>query len=1030
MEGKNCFRMRWAQKPIYSGGNIASVGIMTSKDAVNSSVQADPSKDKELRELLVMACGDTVNVVCNRTGSLLCSYTLPIEDVILCVDAVTVLESRSNDPTSPIAVNSKNEAMEELRTTSKGSAGVAKTRKGKKVQREDANSPDGQEKENHPGASPDGGVVADLKVPPGRYVAIGTRLLQLCIFQVVIDGEEHKTTPTVPDPTGEAADEIAGTGVPEAADIDSGHDPKAVSKTSDSFATQAELKLIYQWTAAQHAISAIKFSSGGQYLLSCSTDGSIKGWNAFHHHLTHNLRCPSGGLIQTVYLDPTESLLILGTFEGYVSVFDFQKKVLLAHSRPHVQAVEAITVLHGDTTYICTIARDRKVAFLELRAASRELLERRTVVVKEHLTCARFESPSVLHIGAQDGQVSTYRLSATGPVRLICGTEKPPTPRPPPGAEKEGKDSESLDAMVRCILIAGRPAGVEPRLKGFSVADRDEKELSSLYVADGGFNIAQLSADHAQAKYTVISTLVGFLDQILDVKLLPAAAGDVYERIVVNNSKDVFLYHSPGCLSRQALRGHSGIVMCCAVSSDGSLIATGGVDTEVRFWSTKTWQTVACGVGGHTAEISSMCFNAKQSAESLLLFTISADENLRLWDAGKSVLPLLKRSASDEAAPPLQFSHRSGVNSAHAGQVFALAVSPNDQYVATGGKDKFVHLWNLTGKKLFKEAALKGHRRGISVLAFSPADRVLASASSDGAVRLWSLVSLACVKTLQADKTPVLQLAFFNQGTQLVTGNSDGVLRVWALAAAEAVWSSELHSGKIWALAVKEVPETGETLFFSGATDGSLIATEDFTAEEAEILRQERREGILQEQTLANAIRRGEFAKAFSLALQLSHPRHLRQVLVQWCAKDLTLCEDTLKSEIIPCLTKEDLLRLLNFSREWLTNSRHYNVASVVLSAFFGAYHYVDIAKIPSMGGLVEAFLAYSKKHSQRQHNLLWRTYYLDYLTHAMEPNKLTTMPPFYEQTENCLQDALSEKGVEVGDADEVGEPPKSRVRV
>ncbi|CCW70862.1 unnamed protein product [Phytomonas sp. Hart1] len=1024
MEGKNCFRTRWAQKPIYSGGNIASVGVMLSENDVNTSSQVDPSEDKKLRELLIMACGDTLNVVCNRTGSLLCSYTLPIEDVILCVDAVTILESQSDYFTPSIETNKDANTITKLETASKGPAGLNKKRKSTKVQSPDANNPDDGAMENYSKKNSDGGDVAELKVPPGSYIAIGTRLLQLCIFQVVVNHQERTAIPTVPDPTNKNAEESTETGTHEVADIESGHDQKVFSKTLDALTFEAELKLVYQWTAAQHAISVIKFSSGAQYLMSGSTDGSIKVWNAFHHHLTHNLRCPSGSLIQTVYLDPTESFLILGTFEGHLSVFDFQKKVLLAHARPHVQAVEAITVLHEDATYIRAIARDRRLSFLELRADSRELIDKRSVVVKEHLTCARFESPGVLHIGAQDGQVSTYHVSTTGPVRLICRTETLPGPAPE-------KDAESLDAMVRCIVIAERPAGVEPSLKGFKVANRGEKELSSLYVADGGFNISRLCADHAQAKYTVSSVLVGFLDQIFDVKLLPdGVAGDAYERIVVNNSKDVFLYHSPGCLSRQALRGHSGIVMCCAVSSDGSLIATGGTDTEVRFWSTTTWQTVACGVGGHIAEISSMCFNAKQTPESLLLFTISADENLRLWDIAKYVLPFLKRSTDGEASPPPQFSHQSGVNSAHNGPVFALAVSPNDQYVATGGKDKLIHLWNVKGKKLYKEKTLNGHRKGISVLAFSPTDRVLASASSDGAVRLWSLVSLACVKTLQTDKTPVLQLAFFNHATQLVTGNSDGVLRVWALGASEAVWSSELHRSKVWALVVKEVSETGEIFFLSGAADGTLIATEDYTAEGAEILRQERRDGILQEQTLANAIRRGEFAKAFSLALRLSHPRHLRQVLVQWCAKDLMLCENTLKSEIIPSLMNENLLRLLQFTREWLTNSRHYNVASVVLSAFFGTYHFIDIAKMPSMRGLIEVFLAYSKKHSQRQHNLLWRTYYVDYLTHALEPNKLTTMPHFTEQLNDLPRDALPRKSIEVGDVDGVDEPPKSRVRV
>lgn len=55
------------------------------------------------------------------------------------------------------------------------------------------------------------------------------------------------------------------------------------------------------------------------------------------------------------------------------------------------------------------------------------------------------------------------------------------------------------------------------------------------------------------------------------------------QRLIVTNSKDVRLFPSTGCRSTHCLQGHSDIVMCCAVNQEGTLIATAGKDTTIRF---------------------------------------------------------------------------------------------------------------------------------------------------------------------------------------------------------------------------------------------------------------------------------------------------------------------------------------------------------------------------------------------------------------------------------------------------------------
>jgi U3 small nucleolar RNA-associated protein 13 len=943
-----------------------------------------------------MACGDTVNVVRATTGEVLCSYALPMEDVILHVDAVTV-------PATAAAEEEESKAtIDDSQSYLRGAKSKSSKKKSKDAKAAIKTEPTDEDvtsvKTPTPAAASEtAAAVAELVAPEGNYIAVGTRGLQIYVLRVEVHVDAAPAEKEA-DPDGEGNAPVKSEEGKDEARADAN---EVTEGTLSSSTVRYSAELLRNWTAAQHAISVVHFSHSGTYLISGATDGSVKVWNVFHHYLTHNLICPHSSLVQSVCLDASESYLAVGSFEGHVTVFDFVSKKMIAAGRPHVQAVESIT-FSEHLTHVYSIARDRKLAVskvvsLEHQRHSMELQEVRAVVVKEHVSTAVFEGTALLHVGAMDGVVSTYRMSEAETVQLVRRLPKPPASDAEDGAE---------ETFVRAILIAGLPKGANNRkLRGFLVHETPTAPAQSLlYVGDAGFNIQLVVPSPTDCgAYVTQRTLVGFLDQILDVKLFPESS--LLHRAVVTNSKDVRLYASAGCVSTRTLRGHGDIVLSCAVSSDGAWIATGAKDNEVRVWSSETCETVVRGVGGHSAEITSLSFNGKQTDTYLLLFSVSSDENLRLWDIG---VPLAERAdqitkGGTAVAAVMEVQHRSGVNAAHSGPIYTVAVAPNDQYVATGGKDKSVNVWNITGKKIFREAALKGHRRGISCLAFSPVDRVLASASNDGSVRLWSLVSLTCLKALQVDRTSVLQLSFFNNGTQIVTGNAEGVLRVWAIASSESVWSAETHTEKIWALAVEERDEGRDTVFYSGAADGVLIATEDYTAAEVQRVREDRHETILQEQALANAIRKGEFSEAFMLALRLSHPRHLRQVLVRWCAKDAKECENTLRGELLPSLNEEQMTRLLQYTREWITNSRHCMVATLVLYVLISSRHFEEVAKLPSMASLIEPLLAYTRKHSQRQHDLLRRTYYIDYVIRGLAPNVLTSLPPFVDHEEQPL---------------------------
>lgn len=181
--------------------------------------------------------------------------------------------------------------------------------------------------------------------------------------------------------------------------------------------------------------------------------------------------------------------------------------------------------------------------------------------------------------------------------------------------------------------------------------------------------------------------------------------------------------------------------------SGGAIFATGGADKMVKIWDADLRRVVVNfdQSGGPVWGLSPMPqpgrFVAASGDGIVRLFQVRADKPGATDaedgnPAGKPESTLEIRSVVRPGEPSPRTGNLVRAQGGHTGPVYAVAVSRNGNYVATGGADRKVIVWNGNLDRLRDHAEATSD---IWNLTISPDSRWLATASRDGRARLYDL---------------------------------------------------------------------------------------------------------------------------------------------------------------------------------------------------------------------------------------------------------------------------------------------------
>ncbi len=208
----------------------------------------------------------------------------------------------------------------------------------------------------------------------------------------------------------------------------------------------------------------------------------------------------------------------------------------------------------------------------------------------------------------------------------------------------------------------------------------------------------------------------------------------------------------PFALLTAALPALAGGFGAMAVSPDGMAVAFGVRSVKLQELATgkmrKEFRT-----GANTAEIQALAF----SPDGRSLYAGDGDGRVTEY--------------------PAQGAELDGVRfKGHHGEVYDMAVAPDGTWLATGGEDEFLTIWDVAARNPLRKLDAAGAE--VQSVAISPAGDRLAAGDDNGLVMLWDTATWRPLLRFPTGDT-VNAVLFTRDGAQLITAGNANAVQFW-----------------------------------------------------------------------------------------------------------------------------------------------------------------------------------------------------------------------------------------------------------
>jgi WD40 repeat protein/uncharacterized caspase-like protein len=163
------------------------------------------------------------------------------------------------------------------------------------------------------------------------------------------------------------------------------------------------------------------------------------------------------------------------------------------------------------------------------------------------------------------------------------------------------------------------------------------------------------------------------------------------------------------------------------------------------------------------------------SPDGKLMASASSDKTVRVWDTLSS--RLLR------------------VLDAHWDSVTSIAFSPDGKTIISGSLDKNIAVCDVKTGRLIR--TLADHADEVNSVAYSPDGKTIASASRDETINLWDSATGEVIHTIEGAASDVRAVAFSPDGSTLASAGADKMVRLWRVSDGTAVHALQGHSAAV-----------------------------------------------------------------------------------------------------------------------------------------------------------------------------------------------------------------------------------------
>ena len=206
------------------------------------------------------------------------------------------------------------------------------------------------------------------------------------------------------------------------------------------------------------------------------------------------------------------------------------------------------------------------------------------------------------------------------------------------------------------------------------------------------------------------------------------------------------------------LSGHDDVISRAKFNQDSNMVLTGSYDKSCKIFDLNNGD-ILFDFKEHTKEISNCFFYPK---DNNIIISTSLDGLCKIYDIRKGT----------ESVQTFDDHNKK--------EILCSTISSNGEYLATGGGDTTVNVYDL--KEMKKKFCFSGHSKEVYSLDFTHDEdaKYLISGDGTGECRLWNIKKGECKQVIEsAEETEIIASCFNEKNSDILIADVDNIVRLY-----------------------------------------------------------------------------------------------------------------------------------------------------------------------------------------------------------------------------------------------------------